>query len=164
MEPRPPYKSILQSPIGTLEICASDKGINTIKLTQEQGDFLENKHTLAAKTQLHEYFNRKRKTFDVPLDVQGTDFEKKVWDYLVSIPYGRTTNYGTISKEVSTIKAVRAVGRANGKNPVPIIVPCHRVIGSDGSLVGFALGLAVKKHLLRLENPESFGEQLSLGF
>jgi methylated-DNA-[protein]-cysteine S-methyltransferase len=109
--------------------------------------------------QLKEYFEGTRKVFDVPLDVDGTDFRKKVWNELQKIPYGKTISYKTLSEKLGDVKAIRAVGKANGQNPVAIIIPCHRVIGADGSLIGYASGLDIKQKLLHLEgalNPELF--------
>lgn len=101
--------------------------------------------------QLREYFSGKRKAFTVPLDLEGTDFQKKVWRELQKIPYGKTITYKTLSERLGDVKAIRAVGKANGQNPVAIIVPCHRVIGADGSLIGYACGLDIKEKLLQLE-------------
>ncbi|MBK7631456.1 MAG: methylated-DNA--[protein]-cysteine S-methyltransferase [Ignavibacteriales bacterium] len=109
--------------------------------------------------QLKEYFAGTRKKFDVPLDVEGTEFQKRVWIELQKIPYGKTISYKTLSEKLGHVKAIRAVGTANGKNPIAIIIPCHRVIGADGKLVGYAGGLDIKEKLLHLEgalNPELF--------
>ncbi len=109
--------------------------------------------------QLKEYFAGNRKKFNVPLDIEGTDFQKKVWNELQKIPYGKTISYKSLSEKLGDVKAIRAVGKANGLNPIAIIIPCHRVIGADGSLVGYAGGLAIKEKLLHLEgalNPELF--------
>ncbi len=109
--------------------------------------------------QLKEYFAGTRKEFDVPLDLEGTDFQKRVWEELRKIPYGKTISYKSLSEKLGDVKAIRAVGKANGQNPIAIIIPCHRVIGANGSLVGYAGGLAIKEKLLHLEgalNPELF--------
>ncbi len=98
--------------------------------------------------QLGEYFSGERRRFDLALDLRGPEFERKVWNQLLEIPYGQTRSYGDIAVIVSELEAARAVGRANGDNPIPIVVPCHRVIGGDGSLVGFGGGLDVKEWLL----------------
>ncbi len=103
--------------------------------------------------QLNEYFEGSRKDFDLKLNPNGTDFQKKIWKLLESIPYGKTTSYLELSKQHGDVKAIRAVANANGKNPLWIIVPCHRVIGSDGSLTGYAGGLHRKKWLLEHESP-----------
>lgn len=101
--------------------------------------------------QLREYFAGERDTFEVPLDLEGTDFQKKVWLELQKIPYGKTITYKTLSERLGDAKAIRAVGKANGQNPVAIIIPCHRVIGADGGLVGYAYGIDIKEKLLQLE-------------
>ena len=109
--------------------------------------------------QLKEYFAGTRKEFDVPIDVEGTDFQKRVWNELQNIPYGKTISYKSLSEKLGDVKAIRAVGKANGQNPIAIIIPCHRVIGANGNLVGYAGGLAIKEKLLHLEgalNPELF--------
>jgi len=101
--------------------------------------------------QIEEYLKGQRKTFDIPLDLRGTDFQMAVWHALLEISYGTTKSYSEIAKEINRPKAVRAVGSAIGTNPVPIVVPCHRVIGKDGSLTGFAGGLKIKQQLLEIE-------------
>lgn len=106
---------------------------------------------LEAKKELEEYFEGKRKEFDLPLEQEGTEFQKRVWNALEKIPYGETRTYKEVAKMIGNEKASRAVGMANNKNNIPIIVPCHRVIGSNGKLVGYALGLDMKKYLLDLE-------------
>lgn len=106
---------------------------------------------LEAKKELEEYFEGKRKEFDLPLEQEGTEFQKRVWNALEKIPYGETRTYKEVAKMIGNEKASRAVGMANNKNNTPIIVPCHRVIGSNGKLIGYALGLDMKKYLLDLE-------------
>ena len=106
---------------------------------------------LEAKKELEEYFEGKRKEFDLPLEQEGTEFQKRVWNALEKIPYGETRTYKEVAKMIGNEKASRAVGMANNKNNIPIIVPCHRVIGSNGKLIGYALGLDMKKYLLDLE-------------
>lgn len=110
-----------------------------------------------ARQQLSEYFAGKRKEFDLPLSLTGTEFQVSVLQALLQIPYGETKSYGAIAKQIGRPKAVRAVGAANGRNPIPIIVPCHRVIGSSGDLTGFGGGLDTKEALLRLEAENSGG-------
>ena len=105
------------------------------------------------RQQLDEYLKRKRKSFDVPLLMVGTDFQKQVWQGLIAIPYGKTCSYLQLSKNIDNEKAVRAVASANGANAISILIPCHRVVGSDGSLTGYAGGLSAKKKLLQLEKP-----------
>lgn len=102
-------------------------------------------------TQLREYFSGTLKKFNVPLDINGSDFQMKVWNELKKIPYGETKSYKTIAEKLGDVKSIRAVGKANGQNPLPIIIPCHRVIGSDGRLTGYAGGLDVKEKLLEIE-------------
>lgn len=114
-----------------------------------------------AKSQLNEYFAKERTTFDLPLLFIGSDFQKSVWEKLVTIPYGKTVSYLELSRILGDEKAIRAVATANGANAISIIVPCHRVIGSDGSLTGYAGGLNAKQKLLQLEGM-NFGEQLEL--
>lgn len=150
------------SPIGILKIESNKLGIQSITKCETGGENSSDELCEVAKNQLQEYFQGKRQKFDIPLNPTGTEFEKKVWDYLFKIPFGKTTYYGKIAEEISTIKAVRAVGRANGKNPIPIIIPCHRVIGKDKSLIGFALGIETKLYLLNHENPEQWPLQTSM--
>jgi methylated-DNA-[protein]-cysteine S-methyltransferase len=120
---------------------------------KKSGEYTEKETPLIKKTanQLDEYFNKKRKEFDIPFKLDGTDFQKKVWNALLNIPYGETRSYGEIVVVIGNPKASRSVGMANNRNPLPIIVPCHRVIGHDGSLTGYAGGLDLKKALLDLE-------------
>ena len=103
------------------------------------------------KTQILEFLDGSRETFDVRLNPAGTEFQKKVWEQLRKIPFGRLVSYGEIAKQLGNPKASRAVGAANGKNPIPLIIPCHRVVGANGELTGFAHGLAIKKKLIGLE-------------
>jgi methylated-DNA-[protein]-cysteine S-methyltransferase len=105
--------------------------------------------------QLNEYFSGSRKKFDLPLDIDGTEFQKKVWNELKKIPYGKTKSYKYIAEKLGDVKAIRAVGKANGQNPVPILIPCHRVIGSNGKLTGYAGGLDIKEKLLKIEGSRS---------
>jgi methylated-DNA-[protein]-cysteine S-methyltransferase len=105
-----------------------------------------------ARTQLEEYFAGRRREFDLPLDPRGTEFQRRVWQQLLLIPYGETTSYGALARELGDHQASRAVGLANGSNPIPIVIPCHRVIGADGSLTGFGGGLPIKVALLELES------------
>ncbi len=116
--------------------------------------YIEEKSPTIEKTilQLQEYFRGERKIFDIPLLLVGTDFQKSVWEALMQIPYGKTASYLDIAKSIGSAKAVRAVASANGANAIGILIPCHRIIGLDGDLVGYGGGLAVKKRLLTLEN------------
>jgi methylated-DNA-[protein]-cysteine S-methyltransferase len=113
----------------------------------------DHKHPILLKTakQLNEYFAGKRQIFDLPLDFSGTEFQQKVWQALLTIPFGETCSYKQIAEQIGNVKAVRAVGAANGKNPISIIAPCHRVVGANGKLVGFAGGLENKDILLKIE-------------
>jgi methylated-DNA-[protein]-cysteine S-methyltransferase len=153
------YKTI-ESPVGKLKLVASDTALvailwekdnpRRVRLTEPVAD---DRHPVLVETeqQLGEYFAGKRKTFSVALDMRGTRFQKGVWDALLAIPFGQTRSYGQLAKQLGSPRASRAVGAANGRNPISIIVPCHRVIGSSGKLTGFAGGLEVKAHLLSLE-------------
>jgi methylated-DNA-[protein]-cysteine S-methyltransferase len=153
------YKFI-PSPIGGLKLVASDEGLAAILWENDNprrvrlGNLVEHPEhpiLLRVEKELNEYFGGKRKAFTVPLDVRGTHFQKQVWEALLGIPYGETRSYGQLAIQLRNPNATRAVGAANGRNPVAIIVPCHRVIGSDGKLTGFAGGLDAKAHLLKLE-------------
>lgn len=117
---------------------------------------------LEAKKQLEEYFSGKRKIFDLPLKQEGTGFQQKVWNELCNIPFGETISYHELSKRIGDVKAIRAAGTANGKNKLSIVVPCHRVIGSDGSLTGYEGGLHRKQWLLRHEGSWPIGKQTEL--
>jgi len=157
------YYQTIQSPIGALTIEASDLGLRSIHYNKEINGEFPNGHTEHAVKELRCYFNQNLLSFTVPLDWTGySDFFIQVWQYLKTIPYGKTVTYMSIAKYLNNPGAVRAVGMANGKNPIPIIVPCHRVIGSNGDLTGFALGIDIKEKLLALENPQQFGIQGNL--
>ena len=145
------YKGCFTSDIGS--ICVEDNGEKLISVKLCKSAESSNRSALTEKAinQLKEYFCGTRKSFDLPLEMKGTDFQKKVWSALCSIPYGETRSYGEIAEMIGNPKAVRAVGGANNKNRFMIIVPCHRVIGADGSLTGYAGGIDVKKKLLELE-------------
>ena len=157
------YKT-MASPVGVLKLVASDKGLSAIlwenddparvrlgPLTEEP----EHPILVEAERQLTDYFAGTRKDFTVPLDFRGTEFQKSVWAALLTIPFGETRSYAEIARQIGRPSAVRAVGAANGKNPVSIIAPCHRVIGSNGALTGFAGGLAAKEMLLGLESGQA---------
>lgn len=150
----------LKTPIGILQIAASDEGLVAVVFPTEtkrnfaktKGTEAAQKHLTQAVVALEEYFEGKRKDFsDLTLAPSGTDFQKRVWQALYKIPFGETRSYGDIARAIDNPKGVRAVGLANGKNPIPIIVPCHRVIGSNGTLTGFGGGLPTKKWLLEHE-------------
>jgi len=153
------YK-LIPSPIGKLKLVASDEGLVAILWENDRprrvrlADLVENPaHPMLLRTEkeLNEYFFHKRKAFTVPLDMRGTYFQKQVWEALLGIPFGETRTYGQLANQLGSPKATRAVGAANGRNPIAIIVPCHRVIGFSGKLTGFAGGLDAKDHLLKLE-------------
>ena len=156
------YYCYLNSPIGDLLLAGDDDGLSLIGFPQgkmrhdPEPDWIFNEKPFAVvRQQLEEYFAGERTVFDLPLHLSGTDFQVQVLQELQRIPYGETTSYGEIAKRIGRPKAMRAVGAANGRNPIPIIVPCHRVIGSSGDLTGFGGGLATKEALLRLEAENS---------
>lgn len=151
-----------KTPIGFMTIKASEVGITEIILHQRAKRFAESKamksqnamaqaHLALAKAQLTEYFDGQRKSFDIPLDIKGTPFQKKVWKSLARIPYGKTKSYKELAQLIDNPRAVRAVGGANGKNPICIIIPCHRIIAHDGGIGGYSAGLRNKQWLLEHE-------------
>ncbi len=144
------HRAYYSSPIGIIEIVGTERGISRLTFVQKRGrrPATAPSRLKECLLQLDEYFKSKRRKFSVKLDLQGTVFQKRVWQALLKIPFGRTASYRDIAETVGNRKAVRAVGNANGANPVAIIVPCHRVIGSDGSLVGYGSGLWRKRRLL----------------
>ena len=153
------YKA-MKSPVGELKLVASDKGLAAILWEKDNplrvrlAPVSEDKNhpvLLETERQLNDYFSGKRKSFSLQLDFNGTDFQKKVWAALLTIPFGETRSYRQIAEQIKSPKAARAVGAANGKNPISIVAPCHRVIGSTGKLTGFAGGLEAKACLLALE-------------
>jgi methylated-DNA-[protein]-cysteine S-methyltransferase len=154
------YKFI-RSVVGHLKLLASRHGLAAILWENErpnrvrlpaQEEMSDHPVLLEAERQLNDYFAGNRTRFSVPLDLLGTEFQRKVWEALLTIPFGETRSYRQIAGQIGRPTAVRAVGAANGRNPISIIVPCHRVIGSDGALTGFAGGLEVKAYLLGLES------------
>lgn len=154
------HVAFLTTPIGTLQLYSNGTALTAIDWPDEQivqSEAVEKDDAVLRETkrQLTQYFDREREQFDIPLDAAGTDFQRAVWDSLRQIPYGEQRTYGDIAHSIGRPKAVRAVGAANGRNPIPIIVPCHRVIGSNGTLTGFAGGLALKRELLALEGAQS---------
>ncbi|MDH7451504.1 methylated-DNA--[protein]-cysteine S-methyltransferase [Luteimonas composti] len=151
--------TIVDSPVGPLFLAADERGLRAI-------EFRDNRHPVRrgddwragdslllrrARAQLDEYFAGRRRSFDLPLSPQGTAFQLSVWNALAAIPYGQTLSYAGLAARVGRPSAMRAVGAANGRNPLPIVLPCHRVIGADGSLTGFGGGLPTKQFLLKLE-------------
>jgi methylated-DNA-[protein]-cysteine S-methyltransferase len=152
---------IIDTPIGLAEICGDEKGISSVKILATKA---ERSQTIPPElydcvSQLKSYFNKTLKEFNLQLNPEGTAFQKKVWKQLQCIPFGKTISYLELSKQLGDTKAIRAVASANGKNPLWVIIPCHRVLGSDGSLTGYAGGLQRKRWLL---NHESKYKQESL--
>jgi len=154
------YSKTIWSPVGELTLVADDRGLAAILWENDSPDrvrlgALTEKagHPVLVETerQLAEYFAGERRAFDVPLSFAGTDFQKRVWAALLAIPFGETRSYGEIADQLGNPGASRAVGAANGRNPISIIAPCHRVVGSNGKLTGFAGGLEAKAYLLDLE-------------
>ncbi len=154
------YYCIYPSPLGDIALTANEQGLSALAFQAGKspitftGLIEDNSKFSEVTQQLSEYFNGKRKTFDLPLAPEGTKFQKQVWQALTQIPCGETKSYGWIAKSINNEKAVRAVGTANGANPIALIVPCHRVIGSNGKLTGYAGGLALKAKLLMHEGAQ----------
>lgn len=148
--------AFIKTPLGTAKITGDEYGIASISILEE-GTITKKipKDLKEAASQLQDYFNGKRTSFDFKLNPQGTEFQQKVWQALLEIPFGKTVSYMDITKKLGDVKAIRAVASANGKNPLWIVIPCHRVIGTDGSLTGYAGGLWRKKWLLEYENPST---------
>jgi len=158
------YYTMFESPVGPLLLAGDSNALRRVSfesskpLAIPQGEWKQNRAPFTEVIrQLQAYFRGQLKEFDVPLAMEGTDFQLRVWNTLRKIPYGETISYAQLAERIGNPQAVRAVGLANGSNPIPIIVPCHRVIGSDGSLTGFGGGLSTKRKLLDLES-----KQLSL--
>lgn len=144
----------INTPLGIAKIAGNSDGVSVISVGYEEKVSTVIPFELQnAVSQLSDYFEGRRTDFDFMLNPQGTPFQKKVWSALLEIPYGKTMSYLELSKKMGDVKAIRAVASANGKNPLWIVVPCHRVIGTDGSLTGYAGGLWRKKWLLEHENP-----------
>jgi methylated-DNA-[protein]-cysteine S-methyltransferase len=153
------WRSTLDTPVGRLNLAVDDTGVLIeVRLPNRRRDDVSpglagaaRAGMDAAKIQLDEYFAGKRRTFELQMQPRGSSFERSVWDLLREIPYGKTTSYGAIAAALGLTNGARAVGRANGSNPLPIVIPCHRVIGSDGTLTGYGGGLPLKRVLLELE-------------
>lgn len=146
------FTDYLRSPLGDIQVQATNKGICNVAFVNHQDtNVLANDHTEQCCKQLTDYFAGNLNTFTVPIDASGTQFQHQVWHALMAIPYGQTCSYGDIANRINNPKAVRAVGLANGKNPIAILVPCHRVIGKNGKLTGYAGGVERKEALLTLE-------------
>jgi len=149
------YKAFVETKIGPIGIAEEGQLLTHLFFRQEKSpEGAVEKWTpflRGVAKEIKEYLNGKRKIFDIPLKLYGTDFQLSVWDALLTIPYGETRSYRDVAEQIGNVKACRAVGMANHRNPVAIIVPCHRVIGANGSLTGFGGGLALKQQLLELE-------------
>ena len=155
----------LDSPIGRLRLVATDEGLSHLLFDQQVGEDMDSDgdpaeaddHPVlaAATTQLAEYFAGRRQEFDIPLDLSGTEFQRAAWSALANVPFGETRSYRQQAEAIGRPKAVRAIGAANGRNPVPIVLPCHRIVGSDGSLTGYGGGLPIKEYLLNHEQAQS---------
>ncbi|ERK28220.1 methylated-DNA--[protein]-cysteine S-methyltransferase [Clostridium intestinale] len=146
------YYDFLESPLGLVKITASESALVSLSLIT-QADIIATPNIITdlCKTQLNEYFMNQRREFTLPLELNGTKFQKSVWNELLKIPYGKTASYKDVAVSLGNPNASRAVGGAVNKNPLFIVVPCHRVIGSNGALVGFALGIDKKTYLLDIE-------------
>lgn len=144
------YYKTIASPVGPLTLAASDKGLQAVEFKSGRRN---DDHPILKKVarQLAEYFAGSRRDFDIPLDPKGTPFQLKAWRALSKIPYGATISYGEQARRIGDVKKARPIGQANGRNPISIIVPCHRVIGSSGKLTGYGGGLSHKRFLLDLE-------------
>jgi methylated-DNA-[protein]-cysteine S-methyltransferase len=154
------FRSALETPVGMLQLAVNDEGALVEILLPNRPQPLSSAKPLpsaaargmrAAREQLSEYFLRRRRIFDLPIRAAGAPFEQQVWKILLAVPYGKTRSYGAIATELGLVNGARAVGRANGANPIPIVIPCHRIIGSDGRLTGYGGGLPLKRALLELE-------------
>jgi methylated-DNA-[protein]-cysteine S-methyltransferase len=154
------FRSTLETPVGTLQLAVSREGDLVEILLPNRRPAAGSSAALspaaaqgmhAARAQLREYFEGKRRVFDLPLRAEGSPFEQQVWNRLLEVPYGVTTSYGAIATALGLANGARAVGYANGTNPIPIVIPCHRVIGSNGDLTGYGGGLPLKRALLELE-------------
>ena len=158
------HTTYYSSSIGLLEITGNDDGIVSIHFVDEKKKNSTKTHSSLKECvyQLDEYFTGDRKEFGLKLNPSGTDFQKRVWEQLITVPFGKTASYLDISKKLGDANATRAVGNANGSNPIPIIVPCHRVIGVSGKLVGYSGGLWRKEWLLNHEKSSTFGKQTNL--
>ena len=164
------YIEKLVTPLKTWIIGADQQALKWIKTSDEINDTLliENPNPITNEVvnQLSAYFEGRRKSFDIQFDIEGySTFSQKVWNALLTIPFGKTISYKQLAIMLGDVKCIRAAASANGRNPIPIIIPCHRVIGSDGSLTGYSMGLDVKRYLLNIEQPDKYGEkQTELSF
>jgi len=154
------FSQVMQTPVGPLVITANESAITAISF-KNKGDNVPNDLTHACQSQLEQYFTGQRKQFSLPIQPEGTSFQHLVWSQLQEIPWGHTRTYGDIAEQIGNPKASRAVGMANNRNPIPIIIPCHRIIGKNGDLIGYSAGLEIKTQLLMLECqilPLDFGD------
>lgn len=152
------YAAIMNTAMGSLLIKASASAITQIRFLHDNDpvpELLGNQLTEQCITELAEYFSGQRNQFSVPVAPQGTDFQSRVWQALRDIPYGKTCSYGELARQIGKPKAARAIGMANNRNPIPIIIPCHRVVGQNGKLTGYSGGLDNKDFLLKLETAPS---------
>ena len=145
------YQSYLETPIGFIRILSNGKQLYNLSFQETDGPEDPDQITEWTKTQLNEYFDGTRTSFNIPLLLEGSEFESSVWNTLQDIPFGTTTSYKLLAQQIDQPKAMQAVGKANGRNPIAIIVPCHRVIGHNGDLKGYAGGIERKKWLLKHE-------------
>ena len=170
------FYTVLDSPVGKLLVASTSRdlirigfandddthALSTMAKAYPQAQFFEdearNRHAIA---QLQSYFDGSLREFSLDFELHGTEFQKSVWEAVACVPYGQTRSYGDIAREIGRPDAVRAVGRANGANPIPIVIPCHRIIGSDGSMTGFGGGIPLKRKLLKFELGSNFGDQLN---
>lgn len=145
-------RGTVETPVGTLTIVAGDGGLAAVLFGGEPGAAEEPDPVIAATArQLEEYFGGERRAFDLPLELSGTPFQRRAWLALADVPYGTTRSYGEQARRLGAPGAARAVGAANGRNPLPIVLPCHRLVGADGTLTGYGGGLEIKRTLLDLE-------------
>lgn len=160
------YTACYTSPVGTIRVTATDSGLRAVLFTDDEAPVSDHNASPAAAValvdatiqQLDEYFHAGRRIFDLPLAPAGTPFQQQVWQELLKIPFGKTSTYSDIARQLDNPLSVRAVGTANGQNPIAIILPCHRVIGANGSLTGYAGGLWRKEFLLKLEGTGKYGQ------
>ncbi len=147
------YSTTFESPLGILQLVGNSTYLTHLLFAHQQLAMMPNPNALLleAQKQLEQYFNAERKQFDIPLIASGTPFQQEVWHHLQTIPFGKSISYQQMSEQMKQPLAIRAIASANGKNPIPIIIPCHRVIGSNGKLTGYSGGLANKQFLLQLE-------------
>jgi len=158
------FKKYIDSPIGCIEVCTSSTALLSVAFVEAKLEDSPDAPIIldSACNQLLEYFAGDRQNFELTLSLQGTDFQKQVWKSLVAVPFGRTSTYKKQSQSLGNPKAIRAVGTANGRNPIAVVIPCHRIVGSDGSLTGYAGGLSRKDWLLKHELSQTEGAQQEL--